>query len=63
MSCAPFFAGTYFPGEPRYGMPSFTEVLARVAEYYRGKPPDLAATGPGIARGAGGDRGDLCDRA
>jgi uncharacterized protein len=31
----PFFGGTYFPDTPRYGMPSFREVLQRVAEYYR----------------------------
>jgi uncharacterized protein len=31
----PFFGGTYFPNTPRYGMPSFREVLQRVAGYYR----------------------------
>jgi uncharacterized protein YyaL (SSP411 family) len=31
----PFFGGTYFPDTPRYGMPSFREVLQRVAQYYR----------------------------
>jgi hypothetical protein len=31
----PFFGGTYFPDTPRYGMPSFRQVLERVAEYYR----------------------------
>ncbi len=31
----PFFGGTYFPREPRYGMPAFTDLLLRVAEYYR----------------------------
>ncbi|HEY7840856.1 MAG TPA: thioredoxin domain-containing protein, partial [Gammaproteobacteria bacterium] len=31
----PFFGGTYFPPEPRYGMPGFRDLLARVAEYYR----------------------------
>jgi hypothetical protein len=30
----PFFGGTYFPGEPKYGMPAFRDVLQRVAEYY-----------------------------
>jgi hypothetical protein len=33
----PFFGGTYFPREPRYGMPAFTDLLERVAEYYRGE--------------------------
>ena len=31
----PFFGGTYFPNEPRHGMPAFKEILQRVAEYYR----------------------------
>src|SRR5262245_24926355 len=30
----PFFGGTYFPKEPRYGMPAFTDILKRVGEYY-----------------------------
>lgn len=30
----PFVGGTYFPKEPRYGMPAFTHVLHRVSEYY-----------------------------
>ncbi|MDE2196137.1 MAG: thioredoxin domain-containing protein [Gammaproteobacteria bacterium] len=37
----PFFAGTYFPKEPRYGMPSFREVLTRVAEFHRDHQDDL----------------------
>ena len=31
----PFFGGTYFPGKARYGMPSFQDVLGRVASFYR----------------------------
>jgi hypothetical protein len=31
----PFFGGTYFPREPRYGMPAFTGLLERVAAFYR----------------------------
>ena len=30
----PFFAGTYFPKERRYGMPAFTEVLEQIAGWY-----------------------------
>ena len=37
----PFFAGTYFPREPRYGMPGFKEVLTRVAEFYRDHQDEL----------------------
>ena len=31
----PFFGGTYFPPQSRYGMPGFRELLAQVARYYR----------------------------
>ena len=30
----PFFGGTYFPNEPRYGMPAFTDLCRRVAAYF-----------------------------
>jgi len=30
----PFFGGTYFPNEARYGMPAFTELLRNIAAYY-----------------------------
>jgi len=30
----PFFAGTYFPPEPRHGMPSFPDLLSRVRQWY-----------------------------
>jgi uncharacterized protein YyaL (SSP411 family) len=31
----PFYGGTYFPPEPRHGLPSFRQVLLAVAEAYR----------------------------
>src|SRR5690606_17582695 len=31
----PIFTGTYYPKEPRYGMPSFRQVLEGVTAYYR----------------------------
>src|SRR2546430_13373905 len=31
----PFFGGTYFPKEARYGLPAFKDVLLRAAENYR----------------------------
>jgi uncharacterized protein len=37
----PFFSGTYFPSEQRYGMPSFRTVLEKVAEFYRQRRADL----------------------
>ncbi|MBV8599618.1 MAG: thioredoxin domain-containing protein [Actinobacteria bacterium] len=38
----PFFGGTYFPPEPRYGMPSFRDVLAAVVEAWHGRRDDVA---------------------
>jgi len=37
----PFFGGTYFPHEARYGLPAFKDVLLRVAEYYREHAAEL----------------------
>jgi uncharacterized protein len=31
----PFFGGTYFPKEARFGLPAFRELLPRVARYHR----------------------------
>jgi uncharacterized protein YyaL (SSP411 family) len=39
----PFFGGTYFPKEPRYGMPAFRDLLRRVAGYYREQGEEIAA--------------------
>ncbi len=62
----PIFAGTYFPKEPRHGMPAFSEVLTRVAEYYLRKPPELKEQGPALREalaaidaGAAPERGPL----
>ncbi len=30
----PFFGGTYFPDEPRYGMPAFRQLIAQVRHYF-----------------------------
>ena len=38
----PFYGGTYFPPEPRHGMPSFRQVLHAVAAAYREQPEDVA---------------------
>jgi uncharacterized protein len=37
----PFFGGTYFPKEPRHGMPAFRDVLQRVAEYFQSHPAQI----------------------
>jgi len=38
----PFFGGTYFPKEARYGMPAFTDLLQRVAQYFREHGAEIA---------------------
>jgi uncharacterized protein YyaL (SSP411 family) len=37
----PFYGGTYFPPEPRHGLPSFTQVLLAVSDAYRTRRADL----------------------
>jgi uncharacterized protein len=39
---APFFGGTYFAKQPRHGMPAFTDLLRRVAEYYHEHGAEIA---------------------
>ncbi|RRQ22314.1 thioredoxin domain-containing protein [Thiohalobacter thiocyanaticus] len=38
----PFFGGTYFPRQPRFGLPGFTELLQRVADFYRERKDAIA---------------------
>jgi len=38
----PFYGGTYFPVEPRFGMPTFKRILTAVSDSYRNKPADIA---------------------
>ncbi|HZN26398.1 MAG TPA: thioredoxin domain-containing protein [Burkholderiales bacterium] len=38
----PFFAGTFFPKTPRYGMPGFRELLPRIADAYARKRAEIA---------------------
>jgi uncharacterized protein YyaL (SSP411 family) len=51
----PFYAGTYFPPEPRHGMPSFRQVLVGVSEAWRDRRGDVLEQGrhvvEAIARG------------
>ena len=41
----PFFGGTYFPKDRRYGMPAFSELLQNVATYYAERPDDVRKQG------------------
>ncbi|MEM8548861.1 MAG: thioredoxin domain-containing protein [Pseudomonadota bacterium] len=44
----PFFGGTYFPPEPRQGMPGFVEVLEKVAEFHNGNPEEATRQGTAV---------------
>ena len=41
----PFFGGTYFPNEPRHGMPAFTSLLDKVADHYAENRDDVRQQG------------------
>ncbi len=40
---SPFFGGTYFPREPRYGLPGFAELCERVAVAFAERGDDISA--------------------
>ncbi len=46
---APFWGGTYFPPEPRWGRPSFRQVLQGVASAYRDRDAAIARNAGAIA--------------
>ncbi|MER6392891.1 thioredoxin domain-containing protein [Streptomyces sp. NPDC059382] len=46
----PFYFGTYFPPEPRHGMPSFTQVLEGVRTAWVGRPDEVAEVASRITR-------------
>lgn len=45
----PFYAGTYFPPEPRAGIPSFRQVLAAVREAWTERRDQIDATADAVA--------------
>ncbi|MDA8362990.1 MAG: thioredoxin domain-containing protein [Gammaproteobacteria bacterium] len=49
----PFFGGTYFPNAPRYGMPAFTDILRRVATYFRDQRSEITAQNTAIRNAFG----------
>ncbi len=50
----PFFAGTYFPRESRFGRPGLLDLLPRLAQAWREKREDVAKSAGEIARLASG---------
>ena len=45
----PFFAGTYFPRQPRHGLPGFGDLLMRVGESFAAKRDELNNQGKQLA--------------
>jgi uncharacterized protein YyaL (SSP411 family) len=45
----PFFAGTYFPDEPRHGQPSFRQLLSAITEAWQERREDVESTAANIA--------------
>jgi uncharacterized protein YyaL (SSP411 family) len=50
----PFYAGTYFPPEPRHGLPAFQQVLQAVAQAWRERRDDLEAQAERLVGSLGG---------
>src|SRR5438067_5577844 len=49
----PFYAGTYFPNEDRFGMPAFGRVLGAVADAWRDRRGELQDQGRQIVQSIG----------
>jgi uncharacterized protein YyaL (SSP411 family) len=45
----PFFAGTYFPDQPRHGQPAFRQVLEALHEAWTGRPDDVRRAADQVA--------------
>jgi uncharacterized protein len=46
----PFYAGTYFPPEPRHGMPSWRQVLAAIDDAWRTRRDEIEQASEGIVK-------------
>src|SRR5438874_13046776 len=49
----PFFGGTYYPPEPRHGLPSFQQVLVAVSDAYRERRDDVARQAAALVEALG----------
>ncbi len=50
----PFFVGTYYPPEPRHGMPSWRAVLEAIADAWSERRDDIRQQGAQVLRSLGG---------
>jgi uncharacterized protein YyaL (SSP411 family) len=49
----PFYGGTYFPPEPRHGLPSFRQILSSVADAYRRRRAEVSQSAAEITAALG----------
>jgi uncharacterized protein YyaL (SSP411 family) len=49
----PFYAGTYFPDQPRHGMPSFRQVLEGIAEAWRDRRDEVTSQSERVTEAIG----------
>lgn len=42
---APFYGGTYFPPEPRYGMPGFEQILTAILDAWQNRRSEIVSAG------------------
>jgi uncharacterized protein YyaL (SSP411 family) len=49
----PFYAGTYFPPEPRHGMPAFRQVLTGIAQAWRDRRDEVMERGARVVAAIG----------
>ena len=65
----PFFAGTYFPPEPRHGLPAFRDLLQHVADAWRERREEILSQNHALLKAladlepAPGDQGRMLDSA
>jgi uncharacterized protein YyaL (SSP411 family) len=45
----PFYGGTYFPDTPRYGLPSFKQLLAQISDLWQTRRGEVLAAGTNLA--------------
>ena len=53
----PFYGGTYFPPEPRHGMPAWTQVLQAIGEAWSERREEIRAGGAGLRERLSGGAG------
>ena len=49
----PFYGGTYYPPEPRHGLPSFPQVLAAIAAAWRDRRDEVATSAAQLVEAVG----------